>query len=87
MYGWVITLGFINKRREGVDERRRRFVSVRYFDQQFDSAAQRLEFAFDRAVILDKRYLLGQFTWYKSNFYRHQLHLWFGRARKIFRLV
>lgn len=59
------------------DNRRRRFVSLRYFDQHFE----RLPIlpAFDPRYA-NKRYLLGQVTWYKINFYRTNYIYGFGRT-------
>jgi len=72
--------GVYKQKREGEDNRRRRFVSLRYFDQHFIQPPK-LD-TFD-ARYANKRYWLGQFTWYKINFYRTNYIYGFGRTEDI----
>lgn len=62
------------------DSRRRQFVALRYFDQHF--LLQPQINGFDPRYA-SKRYLLGQFTWYKINFYRTNYIYGFGRTEDI----
>jgi hypothetical protein len=73
-------IGVYKQKKHGEDDRRRRFVSVRYFDQQFIQPPK-LD-TFDVRYV-DKRYVLGQFTWYKINFYRTNYIYGFGRTEDI----
>jgi hypothetical protein len=73
-------IGVYKQKKQGEDNRRRRFISVRYFDQQFIQPP-RLD-TFDVRYV-DKRYVLGQFTWYKINFYRTNYIYGFGRTEDI----
>ncbi|WP_205510917.1 hypothetical protein [Longitalea arenae] len=73
-------IGVYKQRKNSEDSRRRRFVSVRYFDQRFIQPPK-LD-SFD-ARYVDKRYVLGQFTWYKINFYRTNYIYGFGRTEDI----
>lgn len=73
-------IGVYKQKKEGKDHRRRRFVSMRYFDQRFIQLPK-LD-SFD-ARYADKRYVLGQFTWYKINFYRTNYIYGFGRTEDI----
>jgi hypothetical protein len=68
------------KREGGLDNRSRRFISVRYFDQRFIQPPK-LD-TFDVRYV-NKRYVLGQFTWYKINFYRTNYIYGFGRTEDI----
>ena len=70
-------IGIYKQKPKGEDNRRRRFVSLRYFDQRFD---QVLKLPVFDPRYADKRYLLGQFTWYKINFYRTNYIYGFGRT-------
>lgn len=62
------------------DNRRRRFVALRYFNQHFLTRPA-LE-SFD-ARYTNKEYLLAQYTWYKINFYRTNYIYGFGRTEDI----
>lgn len=74
-------IGVFKQKRGGkLDDRSRRFVSVRYFDQQFIQPPK-LD-TFDVRYV-NKRYILGQFTWYKINFYRTNYIYGFGRTEDI----
>ncbi len=73
-------IGMYKQKKQREDDRRRRFVSVRYFDQQFVQPP-RLD-TFDVRYV-DKRYILGQFTWYRINFYRTNYFYGFGRTEDI----
>ncbi|WP_207510880.1 hypothetical protein [Longitalea luteola] len=73
-------IGIYKQKKSGEDSRRRRFVSARYFDQRFIQPPK-LD-SFDTRYV-DKRYVLGQFTWYKINFYRTNYIYGFGRTEDI----
>jgi hypothetical protein len=73
-------IGVHKQKSKGVDDRRRRFVSVRYYDQHFTEPPK--PDTFD-ARYANKRYVLGQFTWYKINFYRTNYIYGFGRTEDI----
>jgi hypothetical protein len=73
-------IGVYRQKAQGEDSRRRRFVSVRYFDQHFVQTVK-LD-TFDPRYA-NKRYLFGQFTWYKINFYRTNYIYGFGRTEDI----
>jgi hypothetical protein len=73
-------IGMYKQKREGEDDRRRRFVSMRYFDQHFTKPPKLDSFDVRYA---NKRYVLGQFTWYKINFYRTNYIYGFGRTEDI----
>jgi hypothetical protein len=74
-------IGVYKQKREGApDKRNRRFVSVRYFDQHFIQPPK-LD-TFDVRYV-NKRYVLGQFTWYKINFYRTNYIYGFGRTEDL----
>ena len=73
-------IGVYKQKKEGEDNRRRRFVSMRYFDQHF-TQPPKLD-TFD-ARYANKRYLLAQFNWYKINFYRTNYIYGFGRTEDI----
>jgi hypothetical protein len=73
-------IGVYKQKKQGEDDRRRRFVSARYFDQKFIQPP-RLD-TFDIRYV-NKRYVLGQFTWYKINFYRTNYIYGFGRTEDL----
>lgn len=73
-------IGVYKQKKTGLDNRRRRFVSARYFDQHFIQPPK-LD-SFDIRYV-GKRYMLGQFTWYKINFYRTNYIYGFGRTEDI----
>lgn len=73
-------IGVHRQAKKAADDRRRRFVSMRYFDQHFNQFPK-LD-TFDPRYT-NKRYLLGQFTWYKINFYRTNYIYGFGRTEDI----
>lgn len=73
-------IGVYKQKKEGEDHRRRRFVSMRYFDQQF---IQRPKLDTFDARYANKRYLLAQLNWYKINFYRTNYIYGFGRTEDI----
>jgi hypothetical protein len=62
------------------DNRRRQFVALRYFNQHF--LTKPLLESFD-ARYTNKEYLLGQYTWYKINFYRTNYIYGFGRTEDL----
>jgi hypothetical protein len=62
------------------DSRRRHFIALRYFDQYFIQPPKLN--GFDPRYA-NKRYLLGQFTWYKINFYQTNYIYGFGRTEDI----
>jgi hypothetical protein len=62
------------------DNRRRQFVALRYFNQHFVNKP--VLPAFD-ARYTNKEYLLGQYTWYKINFYRTNYIYGFGRTEDV----
>jgi len=74
-------IGVYKQKKQGEDDRRRRFVSVRYYDQNFIQQPK-LDTSFDPRYA-NKRYLLGQFTWYKINFYRTNYIYGFGRTEDL----
>jgi hypothetical protein len=67
------------RRKDKYDDRnrQRQMAAIRFFDQQFIREPT-LEYFDPRYV--DKTYLLGQFTWYKINFYRTNYIYGFGRT-------
>ncbi|HEY1201220.1 MAG TPA: hypothetical protein VGE79_09580, partial [Niastella sp.] len=71
---------FKQKREGGLDNRSRCFIAFRYFDQHFIQPPK-LD-TFDVRYV-NKRYVLGQFTWYKINFYRTNYIYGFGRTEDI----
>ncbi|THU34826.1 hypothetical protein FAM09_22795 [Niastella caeni] len=73
-------IGMYRQERTGEDSRRRRFVSMRYFDQHFILPPKLDSFDFRYA---NKRYVLGQITWYKINFYRTNYIYGFGRTEDL----
>jgi hypothetical protein len=62
------------------DNRRRQFVALRYFNQHF--LTKPLLDSFD-ARYTNKKYLLGQYTWYKIDFYRTNYIYGFGRTEDL----
>lgn len=78
---WIgYNIGLFKQNADNEDNRRRLFVSVRYFDQQFTQQPHLN--SFDPRYV-DKRYLLGQITWYKINFYRTNYIYGFGRTEDL----
>ncbi|AEV97554.1 hypothetical protein A4D02_30365 [Niastella koreensis] len=73
-------IGVNKQKRKGSDDRSRRFVSMRYFDQHFDQFPK-LD-TFDPRYT-NKKYVLGQFTWYKIDFYRTNYIFGFGRTEDL----
>jgi hypothetical protein len=73
-------IGVYKQKKTGLDNRRRRFISARFFDQHF-TQPPKLD-SFD-ARYVNRRYMLGQFTWYKINFYRTNYIYGFGRTEDI----
>ncbi|OQP39890.1 hypothetical protein A4H97_16860 [Niastella yeongjuensis] len=73
-------IGVNKQKRKGSDDRSRRFVSVRYFNQHFDQLPK-LD-TFDLRYT-NKRYVLGQFTWYKIDFYKTNYIYGFGRTEDL----
>ncbi|MBO9202675.1 MULTISPECIES: BamA/TamA family outer membrane protein [Niastella] len=73
-------IGVHKQKRIGKDDRSRRFVSMRYFDQHFDQFPK-LD-SFDPRYT-NKRYVLGQLTWYKINFYKTNYIYGFGRTEDL----
>jgi hypothetical protein len=73
-------IGVYKQKAQGEDDRRRRFISLRYYHQYF-TQPPRVD-TFD-ARFANKRYVLGQFTWYKINFYRTNYIYGFGRTEDI----
>lgn len=60
--------------------RQRQMISIRFFDQQF-MREPNLKYFDPRYV--DKTYMIGQFTWYKINFYRTNYIYGFGRTEDL----
>jgi hypothetical protein len=78
---WVgYNIGTHKQREYHEDNRRREFVSLRYFDQHF-SREPHLQMFDPRYV--NKQYILGQYTWYKIDFYRTNYIYGFGRTEDI----
>lgn len=78
---WIgYNIGLFKQKADNEDNRRRLFVSVRYFDQHFTKQPDLN--GFDPRYV-DKRFVLGQFTWYKINFYRTNYIYGFGRTEDI----
>jgi len=78
---WVgYNLGIYKKNTYNEDDRRRRFVALRYFDQYFLKPPALKTFD---PRYTDKRYLLAQFAWYQINFYRTNYIYGFGRTEDI----
>ena len=73
-------IGVNKQKRKGSDDRSRRFVSMRYFNQHFDQLPQ-LD-SFDLRYT-NKRYVLGQLTWYKIDFYKTNYIYGFGRTEDL----
>ena len=73
-------IGVNKQKRKGSDDRSRRFVSMRYFDQHFNQFPQ-LD-TFDPRYT-NKRYVLGQLTWYKIDFYKTNYIYGFGRTEDL----
>jgi hypothetical protein len=73
-------IGVYKQKTKGEDNRRRRFISVRYYNQHFIEPPK--VDTFDPRYA-NKRYVLGQFTWYKINFYRTNYIYGFGRTEDI----
>jgi hypothetical protein len=73
-------IGVNKQKRKGDDDRSRRFVSMRYFNQHFDQRP--LLDTFDPRYT-NKRYVLGQFTWYNIDFYRTNYIYGFGRTEDL----
>jgi hypothetical protein len=73
-------IGVYKQKAQGEDNRRRRFVSLRYFDQHFIKPPKQDGF---EPRYADKRYVLAQFTWYKINFYRTNYIYGFGRTEDL----
>jgi hypothetical protein len=57
------------------DRRRRQFAAIRFFDQYF---SQRPNLDYYDYRYTNKRYVLGEFTWYKINFYETNYIYGFG---------
>lgn len=78
---WIgYNIGIYKKKDYNDDSRRRQFVSLRYFDQHFVQPP--LLKTFDPRYV-DKRYLLGQFSWYRIDFYRTNYIYGFGRTEDL----
>lgn len=73
-------IGILRQKNGKEDNRRRQFVALRYFNQHFETKP--LLKSFD-ARYTDKQYLLGQYTWYKINFYRTNYIYGFGRTEDL----
>ena len=73
-------IGMYKQNKKADDDRSRRFVSVRYFNQHFDQLPK-LD-TFDPRYT-NKRYVLGQFTWYKIDFYKTNYIYGFGRTEDL----
>ncbi|WP_143774183.1 hypothetical protein [Niastella vici] len=78
---WVgYNIGVYKQQAQGEDSRRRRFVSLRYFNQHF-MQPPKLD-TFDPRFA-NRRYVLAQFNWYMINFYRTNYIYGFGRTEDI----
>lgn len=73
-------IGVYKQQAQGEDSRRRRFVSLRYFNQHF-MQPPKLD-TFDPRFA-NKKYILAQFNWYMINFYRTNYIYGFGRTEDI----
>jgi hypothetical protein len=73
-------IGVYKPKKQGEDDRRRRFVSMRFYDQHFEQLPKIDTFDIRYA---SKKYILGQFTWYKINFYRTNYIYGFGRTEDL----
>jgi hypothetical protein len=73
-------IGVHKQKRKGSDDRSRRFVSMRYFNQHFDQLPKLDTFDLHYT---NKRYVLGQFTWYKIDFYKTNYIYGFGRTEDL----
>jgi hypothetical protein len=73
-------IGVYKQNKKADDDRSRRFVSVRYFNQHF-AQLPKLD-TFDPRYT-NKRYVLGQFTWYKIDFYKTNYIYGFGRTEDL----
>lgn len=62
------------------DSRRRKFVALRYFQQYYDRQPYS---SFYRYLYADKQFILGEFNWYKLNFYRTNYIYGFGITEDI----
>lgn len=73
-------IGVNKQKRKGSDDRSRRFVSMRYFDQHFNQMPVLDTFDYRYT---NKRYVLGQLTWYKIDFYKTNYIYGFGRTEDL----
>ncbi len=73
-------IGVNKQKKKNDDDRSRRFVSMRYFNQHFDQRP--LLDTFDSRYT-NKQYVLGQFTWYNIDFYRTNYIYGFGRTEDL----
>ena len=62
------------------DSRRRKFVAVRYFEQHYDRQPYSL---FYKYLYANKQFMLGEFNWYKLNFYKTNYIYGFGITEDI----
>ncbi|MGC4036172.1 MAG: hypothetical protein QM764_09435 [Chitinophagaceae bacterium] len=63
-----------------IDSRRRSFVAVRYYDQNFVRTPYS---PFYNYLYTNKRFVLGEYSWYKLNFYRTNYIYGFGITEDI----
>jgi hypothetical protein len=73
-------IGVLKQKTYREDSRRRQFIAMRYFNQHF--LYKPYLPAFD-ARYTNKEYILGQYTWYKINFYRTNYIYGFGRTEDL----
>lgn len=73
-------IGVRKQKKYEEDSRRRQFIALRYFNQHFETKP--VLKAFD-ARYTNKTYLLGQYNWYRINFYRTNYIYGFGRTEDL----
>ena len=67
-------------RKQKEDSRRRTFAAIRYYDQNF---ARKPYSLFYNYLYTNKRFVLGEFSWYKLNFYKTNYIYGFGITEDI----
>jgi hypothetical protein len=76
-FGTPTASDYKNKR---VDSRRRTFAAVRYYDQFY---SRKPYSAFYKYLYTNKRFVLGEFSWYQLNFYKTNYIYGFGITEDI----
>jgi len=67
-------------RNKKVDSRRRTFAAIRYYDQFY---ARKPYSAFYKYLYTNKRFVIGEFSWYQLNFYKTNYIYGFGITEDI----